>query len=72
MRPASGFALFFREKQMADARFHPPVAAFRYQFVLPEEKYADFFARQSIFQAGKKGTGTEVIQTKVFMALRFV
>ena len=41
-------ALF--EKTKADARFHPPVAAFRYQFVRFGRRYALFFEGEAFFR----------------------
>ncbi len=67
VRPASG--LLCLKKTKADARFHPPVAAFRYQFVRFGGQYALFFRRIGILQAGMGVQRTEVIQTKVLTAL---
>jgi len=41
------------EKTMADARFHPPVAAFRYQYARGKTKYADFLLEWLFFRQEK-------------------
>jgi len=52
MRPASGLPCFWK-KQRADARFHPPVAAFRYQYARGKTKYADFLLEWLFFRQEK-------------------